>query len=606
MGIRIMKKILIAILLVLIPVRVYATCVADGANWASTPDQASIASCISQADAEDTITVSAGEETWSSSTQSDNVDACIHIYKGINLIGAGSGSTIITLGVDAKAIRYDPADYASNHPFRVSGFTFDLNNTGEGILADHRESDLTIQTKIRIDHNIFLNGASAKRAIRMPGMRGVIDNNTFNTFAASPLAFWNGYGYGDHWWDNWEGLVFGKADNNVYVEDNTFINIPNGTVVYSQYANRWVLRYNTITVSGSSYPLMDMHGNQGASNMYSMFGAELYGNKITMVQGQILDQRGGKVVAFYNDVEGSTGTVNAVKVREEVWDDYNATDNIQPQHVSDSYYWNNRKNYSGDLLTSYTAQNVCSTSVSIYTPECTVDPHGYSIEEDDEWFQDQASFDGTSGVGCGTAVAFAEITTCTTGVGYWVTDQSCSDLTGMVGANPSTPISGTFYKCTSTDTWESYFTPYTYPHPLVSAADETAPTVLSVNSDKANGTYGVDEVIDIDVYFSEVVTSDGNVTVTLETGDTDRTCTFTVTAASTGTCNYTVVDGDISADLEVKTIAGTIADAAENAMSVFTPTTNLAANKDIVIQTDIAESPPYSFSCGTISGGTHQ
>ena len=27
-------------------------------------------------------------------------------------------------------------------------------------------------------------------------------------------------------------------------------------------------------------------------------------------------------------------------------------------------------------------------------------------------------------------------------------------------------IAGTLYKCTSTNKWEPYYTPYTYPHPL--------------------------------------------------------------------------------------------------------------------------------------------
>jgi photosystem II stability/assembly factor-like uncharacterized protein len=115
--------------------------------------------------------------------------------------------------------------------------------------------------------------------------------------------------------------------------------------------------------------------------------------------------------------------------------------------------------------------------------------------------------------------------------------------------------------------------------------DSTAPTITSVSSDKTNGTYGVGEVIDIDVTFSEAVTSTGNVTVTLETGDTDRTCTFTVSNGTTGTCNYTVQSGDTSADLTVSSISGTIADQSANAMSSFVPATNLAANKDLVIDT---------------------
>jgi len=145
--------------------------------------------------------------------------------------------------------------------------------------------------------------------------------------------------------------------------------------------------------------------------------------------------------------------------------------------------------------------------------------------------------------------------------------------------------------------------------------DTTAPTIVSVNSNKANGSYRAGEVIDIDVTFSEVVTSTGNVTVTLETGDTDRTCTFTVTSGSTGTCNYTVQAGDTSADLQA-TISGTIADANSNAMSNFTPTTNLAANKAIVIDTaapsvdsftipSTAGSLTVSISAMTCTGQSH-
>lgn len=75
-------------------------------------------------------------------------------------------------------------------------------------------------------------------------------------------------------------------------------------------------------------------------------------------------------------------------------------------------------------------------------------------------------------------------------------------------------------------------------------------------------------------------------TVTLETGDTDRTCTFTVSNSTTGTCNYTVQAGDTSADLTVSSISGTIADQSSNAMVNFVPVTNLAANKAIVILSD--------------------
>jgi nucleoid-associated protein YgaU len=133
---------------------------------------------------------------------------------------------------------------------------------------------------------------------------------------------------------------------------------------------------------------------------------------------------------------------------------------------------------------------------------------------------------------------------------------------------------------------------------VASIADTTAPTITSVSSSKANGSYKAGEVVDIDVTFSESVTSTGNVTVTLETGDTDRTCTFSVTNSTTGTCDYTVQAGDNSADLNA-TISGTIADQAGNPMSNFTPTTGLAANKAIVIDTTAPSTPSATPSAGT-------
>ncbi len=56
------------------------------------------------------------------------------------------------------------------------------------------------------------------------------------------------------------------------------------------------------------------------------------------------------------------------------------------------------------------------------------------------------------------------------------------------------------------------------------------------------------------------------------------------------TATYTVQDGDSSADLTVSSITGTVNDLATtpNAVADFTPTTNLAANKAIVIDTDVA------------------
>lgn len=109
------------------------------------------------------------------------------------------------------------------------------------------------------------------------------------------------------------------------------------------------------------------------------------------------------------------------------------------------------------------------------------------------------------------------------------------------------------------------------------------PEITNITSDAADGPYKVGDTIDIDLTFSENVTTDGSATVTLETGDDDRTCSFSVTDSSTATCDYTVQEGDETADLNVKEVSGVIKDQVNLEMIDFTPQTNLTDNKDIQI-----------------------
>jgi len=117
-------------------------------------------------------------------------------------------------------------------------------------------------------------------------------------------------------------------------------------------------------------------------------------------------------------------------------------------------------------------------------------------------------------------------------------------------------------------------------------AQAAPPTITNITSSRLDGTVGVGGIIDINLTFSAAVTTTGDATVTLETGATDRTCTFNLpTLVSTASCNYTVQAGDISADLNVNTVAGTIKNAGLESMVNFTPATNLATNKALVIDT---------------------
>jgi hypothetical protein len=83
----------------------------------------------------------------------------------------------------------------------------------------------------------------------------------------------------------------------------------------------------------------------------------------------------------------------------------------------------------------------------------------------------------TCGIGFGTLAD--RPTSCTQGVAYWATDQGSWNQSGSGGQ-------GQLFKCTATNTWTVAYTPYAYPHPLVSGSKVTSSGPLPPSN--LNGT----------------------------------------------------------------------------------------------------------------------
>jgi len=121
-----------------------------------------------------------------------------------------------------------------------------------------------------------------------------------------------------------------------------------------------------------------------------------------------------------------------------------------------------------------------------------------------------------------------------------------------------------------------------------------APTVTSVSSGTANGTYKIGDVITVNVQFDSAVNVTGAPTLTLETGATDRVLNYVSgSGTDTLTFSYTVQAGDASADLDYASTSalslngGTIQDGANQNAALTLPTPgaagSLGANKALVV-----------------------
>lgn len=468
----------------------------------------------------------------------------ITITKGVNIIGAGIGSTIIdndgdgafapiltgaSLDVNKHLISIVPSTPADNPIIRISGMTIALGTKAYGILYWNTSTTNDL-TRVRLD-NLDISGNYY--IFQRYGMaHGVMDNCALK-------GSLDGGGSGATWTVN--AYNYGNVSN-FYIEDCTWAANDGATITgFRQSGNgafRYAWRYNTITLPTSFQvaPIWDLHGNQ--NTQAGGFGGEIYGNSISINgnnwQSWLINQRGGKMLAFNNNVTWATSGGITSYLKEEHDDASNPANypsvsgvidnegDYQPQHISKTYYWSNYKNsvlfnpviYPGATLICETCLRTVPTA------------------NQDFWNHNE-SFNGTSGVGCGPLEN--RPATCAVGVAYWATDQSCSDLTGMVGISPATPISGTLYKCTATNVWTAYYTPYTYPHPLrnESEADETAPTMLyfQIESGSETATVG----------FSEAVThgAGGNGGWALSLSGGDSTATY-ASGAGTSVLTYTL------------------------------------------------------------------
>jgi PKD repeat protein len=402
---------------------------------AASPALADIQAAIAQANPGDTVVVPNGTADW---TQA------LIITKGIILKAATAGGTTIKSGAASGSdytdpanflIAYVPASGALDQPFRLSGFVLDGNSNRFPFMA--RNTYLTPVKKFRLDHCEIKNSkpdGSGSLLFFYGEIYGVIDNNILRGGASFVTR---DFALNETTWNNFT-FDFG-TENNRYYEDNIVYLGNYGSWNEGGAGGRYCVRYNTIYHLGSGLCTpWDMHGNQPGANLATM-GVEVYENVIYVNNKsfRLFGQRGGKGLVYNNTAYNAGGdSYYGGTYIEEYYDYLNppATNPAgQPQHISESYAWN----------------NVVNGSVRYPVIQGTLDyggDKGIVPRWDVHCFKEVPNFNGSSGVGVGP-LSQRPISCTTEGVAWWATDEN------------------KLYRWHS-GKWELYYVPYTYPHPL--------------------------------------------------------------------------------------------------------------------------------------------
>jgi hypothetical protein len=401
---------------------------------ADSPELADVQAAIDAAAPGDTVTIPVGSATWA---------YVLVITKGILLMGAGIGNTVITSSQDS-IVSYipDAANIAADSPFRVSGFTFSGGSglNYDGMIYVENTSTSTAITHVRVDHCRFMD--STGTAIWTQGqVYGVADNCAFDDMRIT----FRSMGLNRYSWDNFPLSGFGTADT-FFLEDCTFSNtVVTGTWFSGGHGGRYVVRHCAGT-GQSDIDILDVHGNQ-PGDLYATMMAEFYENTFAVNrQVRLAAIRGGQTLIYNNAITGTAATGSWIGSYEEYRDSICPVNDssVSIQRPHDTYAWGNTVKGAamGDIYISGTLD---------YSAAPAEAPWRVVPQKDLDLFSQTAYFDGASGVGVGLLAARPS-SGLSVGVGYWATDTS------------------TLYRATGATAWETYYTPYTYPHPLRSDA----------------------------------------------------------------------------------------------------------------------------------------
>ena len=490
---------------------------------AASCSQTDVQAALNAATAGATVNIPAGTCTWTTP-----VSIYPAIAPNVSVIGqttcTGAGQT---LSCTDKTIIIDSINRSSGDPaglnitlpttgtFRLSGITWRSGGSNSysdnGILRlgpDGNYSPVARLDHMHFDNVRYVGWATSNVSgvadhIRYDMVSGTADNSTRPMGIDQDNTRWN------------QATNFGTQSSWFYVEDSYF---SNGIANDCFSSGKQVYRYNYMTNSG-----LQQHGTGHAGSNRGCRAMEVYGNNINggaTSHTTAFGYYSGPMVMFGNSV--GSGTFNsAYQLTSTRSSNYTYSQGPTPgdhgycgsAFNGTASQWDGNNPVStgypcldqvgrgiGDLLSSDFPTLTNSTLGCIvndaYPGHCSAWPR-QALEPAYEWSDTGSTITGawdsvyngpitknvdyytdhsntncspgaascTAGIGVGTLAQ--RPANCTTGaesgggVGWWATDQGGNWNTANGTAND-----GALYKCTATNTWTLYYTPYTYPNPL--------------------------------------------------------------------------------------------------------------------------------------------
>lgn len=274
--------------------------------------------CSSESDCRTKIAAANEGDTVQIASGTMTVSATIDVKKGINIIGAGKNQTIINDAVP-KTSGGSPNIFSCSVPnstallsiggFRIQGTSGPIYSGSQGAIS---VSTVSSTPNVRI-HDINFTGLFQRPLVFFGAVWGVIDHCDFtmtNWTGGINIRHANWKNVGDYGDNSWADSPNWGSEQAIFIEDCTFTGFGGSTFIDGDAGMRVVVRHDTITQSEAGN-----HGTETSQRWRSGRTFEFYQNILDggpggcggpCERGWVLYIRGGSALVW-----GNTGpTVN--------------------------------------------------------------------------------------------------------------------------------------------------------------------------------------------------------------------------------------------------------------------------------------------------------